>query len=51
MYMIGHDNISHHPDLFFVQRVEPFIDSIIRIGNAEKVSPLMTSESDKINTV
>jgi hypothetical protein len=49
--MIGHNNISHHPVIIFIQRVEPFIDSIIRIGNTEKVSPLVTSESDKVNAV
>jgi len=49
--MIGHDDISHHPVFLFVQRVEPFIDSIIRISDTEKVSPLVASKSDKINAV
>ena len=49
--MIGHDNITHNSDFHFMQNIEPFINCIVSIGNAEKVSPFMTGECDKVNAV
>ena len=49
--MIGHDNITYNSVFLFKQIVEPLINSIISIGDAKKVSPFMTGECDKVNTV
>ena len=49
--MIGHDNITYNSDFYFIQIIEPLINSIVSIGNAKKGSPFMTGECDKVNTI